>query len=481
MTIINVPRYAAAHGGNKMYIIDFNKPVHVHFMGIGGISMSGLAKLLLSRHFTVSGSDPNPSALTDELKSLGADVKIGQCAENITDTIDVVVYTNAISPDNPELLEVQRRNIPLLTRGELMGQVMKLFPHSIGIAGTHGKTTTTSLLSMFFLDAGTDPTISVGGVVPEIGGNFRVGHGEDFIVESCEYKNSFLSFFPTDEIILNIEADHLDFFKDLDDIRCSFRRFAKLVPEGGLVLVNSEIEDLSGLFKGIQGLKTYGVCKNGENADAFDYAAANVTYDDKGCGSFDYCENGKVIGRVSLGLVGSHNVSNAVPAIAMAMRYGIPFSTVQEAAKRFTGTKRRFEYKGTLGGIDIYDDYAHHPTEIKATLTAAKNTGHKRIITVFQPHTYSRTKALLDGFADALSLSDVVVLAKIYAAREKDTGEVSSEDIKNLLAKKGKEAYYFSGFDEIENFLLQFSTQGDMLITMGAGDVVNIGDMLLGH
>ncbi|MCQ2537300.1 MAG: UDP-N-acetylmuramate--L-alanine ligase [Lachnospiraceae bacterium] len=465
-----------------MYNIDFNKPIHVHFIGIGGISMSALAKLLLSKGFKVTGSDRQKSAITEDLEADGAEIMLGQRAANITDDIDVVIYTAAVHEDNEELMAVRQHNIPALTRAELMGQVMKQYPAAVGISGTHGKTTTTGMLSVMLMDANMDPTVSIGGILPEIGSQFRIGEGKHFVVESCEYTNSFLSFFPTDAIILNIEADHLDFFKDLDDIRNSFAGFGKLVPSEGLLIVNSEIDKADELFKGCgASIKTYGLCENGEAADSYNYAAADISYDDQGRGIYNFYEDGRLLGEIRLGVVGRHNISNSLPAIAMALKYGVPFETVQKSVCRYNGTKRRFEYKGSLGEIDIYDDYAHHPTEIAATLTAAKNGKHKRVITVFQPHTYSRTKALLNGFAEALSLSDVVVLADIYAAREINTGEVSSADIMALLKEKGNEVYHFHSFDEIENFLLEFATSGDMLITMGAGDVVNIGDSLLGR
>ena len=464
-----------------MYQIDFNKPVCVHFLGIGGISMSGLAKLLLIKGFNVSGSDDNDSPLVEELKRMGAHINLGLKAENITDDIDVTVYTGSIHPDNPELKESRRRGIPELTRGQLMGELMKNFPHAVCISGTDGKTTTTALLSMMLLDADYDPTISVGGIIPKINSNFRTGNSSYFVVESCEYTNSFLDFFPTDAIVLNIREDHLDFFKDLDDIRKSFRRFAALVPSGGLVVVNGEIEDHGSLFKGLDAsVKTYGLSEDGSISPAsFDYVAANISYDSKGRGDYDLYEEGRLLGHVSLGLVGRHNVSNSLAAIAIARKYGVPFSSMLKTLKEFTGTKRRFEYKGSFKGAELYDDYAHNPDEIRATLTAAKNYAHKRLITVFQPHTYSRTKALLPQFVEALSMSDVIVMADIYAAREADDGSISSETVKDLLVKNGKEAYYFSSFKEIENFLSDFSSTGDLLITMGAGDVVNIGDSLL--
>ncbi len=463
-----------------MYQIDFKKPVHAHFLGIGGISMSGLAKLLLSNGFTVSGSDDNPSVLTEELKKKGAVINIGLRAENITDDIDVVIYTAAIHPENPEFAEAKKRNIPFLSRGGLMGEIMKNFPHAVGVSGTDGKTTTTSLLSLMLLDAGLDPSISVGGIIPEINSNFRIGGPDYFVVESCEYTNSFLEFFPTDAIILNIREDHLDFFKDLEDIRHSFARFAGLVPEGGITVVNGEIENCRELFKDLKStMITYGLAENGEEPSSYDYTAANITYDGKGRGTYDLYEKGELLARVTLGLTGRHNVSNSLAAIAVARRYGVSVSSMLKTLKSFSGTKRRFEYKGNFKGAELYDDYAHNPDEIRASLTTAKQFDAKRVVTVFQPHTYSRTRDLLPQFVEALSLSDVVVMADIYAAREIDDGTVSSKMIKDLLVKNGKEAYYFSSFDEIEKFLSVFSSTGDLLITMGAGNIVNVGDELL--
>ena len=467
-----------------MYQIDFNKPVHIHFIGIGGISMSALARLLASRGFTISGSDWHESELTKELEALGIRVAIGQRAENISAAIDLVVYTAAVHEDNEELRAAKTLNIPLMPRSVLLGQIMKQYPHSVGIAGTHGKTTTTSILSALLLAGEKDPTIAVGGVLDLIGGNLRIGASDYFVAEACEYTNTFLSLYPTDVIVLNVEEDHLDFFKDIHDIRASFAKYVNLVPADGTAYVNAEIDDYATLFAGAScQVASYGILDGNTNVNSpsspYTYAAANVIYDNHGCGSFDFIAEGKFLGRVQMGLIGRHNVSNALPAIALALKYGVSMETVIAALPSFTGTRRRFEYKGTLGGIRIYDDYAHHPTEIRATLSSA-HCGQKRTVTVFQPHTYTRTKALLPEFAEALSLSDVVVLAKIYAARETDTLGVSSQTLADEISKKGKEVYYFDTFDEIENFLLQFCSDGDLLITMGAGDIVNVGENLLG-
>jgi len=467
-----------------MYQIDFNNPVRIHFIGIGGISMSGLARLLASRGFTVSGSDWHESDLTKELEAQGIRVDIGQRAENITKDIDLVVYTAAVHSDNEEFCAAQAMNLPLMPRSVLLGQIMKQYPHSVGIAGTHGKTTTTSILSVLLLAGELDPTITVGGVLDVIGGNLRIGSSDYFVAEACEYTNTFLSLYPTDVIILNIEEDHLDFFKDINDIRASFAKYAELVPDHGTAYVNGEIEEYASLFAGAScQVASYGILEGEtslENLSSpYTYAAANVIYDSHGCGSFDFIAEGKFLGRVQMGLIGRHNVSNALPAIALALKYGVSMEAITDALPSFTGTRRRFEYKGTLGGITIYDDYAHHPTEIKATLSSAK-CGQKRTVTVFQPHTYTRTKALLPEFAESLALSDVVVMAKIYAARETDTLGVSSQTLADEIAKKGKEVYCFDTFDEIENFLLQFCEDGDLLITMGAGDIVKVGENLLG-
>ena len=463
-----------------MYKFDLNTPAHIHFIGIGGISMSGLALLLLSKGFKISGSDEASNEITENLASHGAIISKGHFKKNITDDLDAVIYTGAISENNPEIVAAKENQIPLITRGVLMGMIMKHYRHAVGISGTDGKTTTTSLLSMMLENACFNPTISVGGIIPALNTNFKIGSEDYFVVESCEYTNSFLDFSPTDIIILNIREDHLDFFKDIDDIRNSFKKFSCLVPGTGLAVINSEIPDYTELFKDAKcHIKTYGLIENeSSRVSDFNAAAANITYDECGRGSYDLYFNGKFMGRITLNLIGRHNVSNSLAAILMALNYDVPFSVIKETCAAFSGAKRRFEPKGTFNTVPVIDDYAHNPSEIKATLTGAR-AYNKRIVTVFQPHTYSRTKAFLHEFADALSLSDVVVLADIYAAREIDDGTVSSVSIYDLLKQKGKEVYYFSTFKKIENFLSAFLINNDMLITMGAGNVVNVGEELL--
>lgn len=457
-----------------MYQINFDSPVHVHFIGIGGISMSGLAEVLLQEGFTISGSDSQRSELTRHLEEKGATVFYGQTADNIKPGIDVVVYTAAIHPDNAEFAAARSAGIPMLTRAELLGEIMRNYKTAIAVAGTHGKTTTTSMISMILLEAQADPTISVGGILPEIGGNIRVGRSDLFLIEACEYTNSFLSFFPTVDVILNIEEDHLDFFKDLADIRHSFHRFAELLPAHGLLVMNGDIKNIDEITDSVDAdLVTYKV--SGEA----DYTASDITYDRQGCASFTLVHKGTPVGPVELHVPGIHNVSNALAALATTMELGFDFKTASEGLAMFHGTDRRFQYKGEVNGVTIIDDYAHHPSEIRATLKAAANYPHREIWCVFQPHTYTRTRAFMHEFAEALSLADHVVLAEIYPARETDNLGISSRTLQAELHKIGKDCDYFSTFEEIEEFLLKNCMHGDLLITMGAGDVLKIGENLL--
>ena len=458
-----------------MYQIDFHKPEAVHFIGIGGISMSGLAEILADEGFTVSGSDSRESELTDHLAAKGIRVACGQRAENITDGIDVVVYTAAVHPDNPEFMAAKEKGLPMLSRAELLGQMMKNYKNAVAVSGTHGKTTTTSMITEVLLAADTDPTISVGGILNSIGGNIRVGGPELFVTEACEYTNSFLSFFPTMEVILNVEADHLDFFKDLDDIRHSFRLFAEKLTKEGVLIINSDITDWTELADGLPcRVVTFG------KAAGSRYAAMNVQYDEMARPTYDLYDNGELVDTISLGVAGEHNVYNSLAAIAVCRELGISVGMIKKGLLKFTGTNRRFEKKGELGGVTIIDDYAHHPQEIKATLSTAVNYPHKKLWVVFQPHTYTRTKAFLDEFAESLSMADEVILADIYAARETDNLGVSSMDIARKIEDLGGKAHYIPSFDEIETFILENCIHGDLLITMGAGDIVKVGEKLLG-
>ena len=490
-----------------MYQLDFQKPVHIHFIGIGGISMSGLAEILLDRGFMISGSDREETLLTKQLCAKGARISYPQSADNLTGSEDLVVYTAAIHPDNPEYAKAVQLGIPLLSRAELLGQMMQNYDFAIAVSGTHGKTTTTSMLAHILLAADTDPTVSVGGMLPVIGGKIRNGGERYFLTEACEYTNSFLSFFPTVGIILNVEEDHLDFFEDLADIRNSFRKFAALLPPEGALVLNADIEDPAFFFEGLDcNLLTFSIHNPGQQtseaakatqpqsgeaakaAQSFtgaqtgpvaDYTAADLVFDEFALPTFTALYKGEPVGSFSLKIPGEHNVSNALAAIAAARFLGIDVEAIREGLSAFTGTDRRFQYKGRLGGAVLIDDYAHHPTEIRASLTTAGNYPHKRIRCIFQPHTYSRTAAFLDDFAGALSLADEVILAEIYAARETNTFGISSADLAEKIRSLGVPCSFYPTFAEIEEKILSDCVEGDLILTMGAGNVFEIGDHLL--
>lgn len=458
-----------------MYKINFKEPIHVHFIGIGGISMSGLAEILLEENFTISGSDSKESELTKHLEEMGVTVFYGQKASNITSGINLVVYTAAIREDNPEFLRARELGLPIISRAELLGQIMDNYQNSIAVAGTHGKTTTTSMISQILLSAKCDPTITVGGILQAIGGNLRVGKSDVFISEACEYTNSFLHFYPKYSVILNVEAEHLDFFKDIHEIRRSFHQFAANTRADGAIIINGDIPDYRELTDGLAPqVISFGLSEH------CDFYPKNVTFDEKACATFTAMHHDEEVMTVTLNVPGMHNVSNALAAIALALDLNLSKEIIRDGLLAFGGANRRFQYKGCVDGVTIIDDYAHHPTEIRATLTAAANYPHKRLILAFQPHTYSRTKAFLDDFADVLSMADIVVLADIYAAREKNTYGISSKDILAKLKERQTDCYYFPSFEEIEKFLLKNCMNGDLLITMGAGDIVNVGEHLLG-
>ena len=460
-----------------MYQIDFGRPGNVHFIGIGGISMSGLAEILLTEGFAVSGSDRTRSDLTVYLASHGAEVHIGHRAENIRRDLDLVVYTAAIHEDNPEYQQTLAYGIPLMSRADLLGQIMTHYGEAVCVSGTHGKTTTTGMIATTLMACGADPTISIGGVLPGMSGsgNIRVGAREQFICEACEYTNSFLSFFPTTAVILNVAEDHLDFFKDIQEIRQSFRRFAELVPEGGLLVVNRDIDDVGYFTQGLPcRVLTYSVTDA-----AADLTAEDVTFDDTMCGSYELIRNGRCEGRVVLRAPGMHNVSNSLAAMAVCLDLGLTFEQAAAGLQTFTGAKRRFERKGTVHGVEIIDDYAHHPDEIAATLAMANGIKKGKLRLIFQSHTYTRTAALFDEFVEALAAADEVIVAPIYAAREKNTIGISAGQLADALGAKGKKAVYLESFGEIGDYILTHAEPGDMVLTMGAGDIYLVGESLL--
>lgn len=458
-----------------MYQINFNEPIHVHFIGIGGISMSGLAEILLKENFTITGSDAKGSEIVDNLMDMGARINIGQCAENITDDIDLVVYTAAVHADNPEFAACEAKKIPMLTRAQLLGQMMNNYKYSVAVAGTHGKTTTTSMLSQILLEADVDPTISVGGILDSIGGNVRVGKSDYFVTEACEYTNSYHAFFPYISIILNVDADHLDFFSGIEEIIESFHTFAENLPDSGTLVVNGDMDCLAQVTRDLRcNIVTFGM------TDTSQYYPADIVADEKGHMNYTLMIDRAAKERIHLNIGGIHNIMNSLSTIAVADILGIDREYVIAGLSCFGGAHRRFELKGHLGDVTIIDDYAHHPTEIKATLTTASHTPHNELWVVFQPHTYTRTKALFEEFAEALKGFDHVILVDIYAARETDTGLVHAKDLAERIREYGTDTKYFSSFTAVENYLLKNCKKNDLLITMGAGDVNLIGEELLG-
>ncbi len=449
---------------------------HIHMIGIGGTSMSGIATILKKWGFYVTGSDANQSELVDKLIENNIPVIIGHDLENIK-RANLVVYSAAIPEDDVEMLEAKRLGIQTMERSTFLGLITKAYKNTICVSGTHGKTTTTSMLSVCFLEAKKDPTIQVGAILKQIGGNYRVGNSDCFILESCEYVESFLKFHPRTEVILNIDNDHLDYFKDLDHIKNAFVKFVKLLPEEGLLVVNADDENCASLYKNTTAkIVTFGI-----NNEKCNFVARNISYDNNGFPLFDVYRNNTFYKSIKLSVPGLHNVYNALACIATCHEYGIEKETIKTALAKYTGAHRRFELVGETNGAYVYDDYGHHPTEIKAVYDAMKKKKYNRSWVVFQPHTYSRTKNLLADFAQVLSGFDNIIITDIYAAREKNTLGISSTDLVNQINinRIGKKAIYMSDFNEIAKYIRDRVMPNDIVLTIGAGTVTNIGPMIV--
>ncbi len=449
---------------------------HIHMIGIGGTSMSGIATILKKWGFYVTGSDANQSELVDKLIENNIPVIIGHDLENIK-RANLVVYSAAIPEDDVEMLEAKRLGIQTMERSTFLGLITKAYKNTICVSGTHGKTTTTSMLSVCFLEAKKDPTIQVGAILKQIGGNYRVGNSDCFILESCEYVESFLKFHPRTEVILNIDNDHLDYFKDLDHIKNAFVKFVKLLPEEGLLVVNADDENCASLYKNTTAkIVTFGI-----NNEKCNFVARNIAYDNNGFPLFDVYRNNTFYKSIKLSVPGLHNVYNALACIATCHEYGIEKETIKTALAKYTGAHRRFELVGETNGAYVYDDYGHHPTEIKAVYDAMKKKKYNRSWVVFQPHTYSRTKNLLTDFAQVLSGFDNIIVTDIYAAREKNTLGISSTDLVNQINinRIGKKAIYMSDFNEIAKYIRDRVMPNDIVLTIGAGTVTNIGPMIV--
>ncbi len=439
---------------------------YVHFIGIGGISMSALAHIMLVQGNKVSGSDRSESPIVNILKKDGAEIFIGQSAENIKNP-DLVVYTAAIADDNPELCEARNKGIKTMERAEFLGEMMLSYNFPISISGTHGKTTTTSMLSNVLLEADEEPTILVGGEFDKIGGNYYIGNKKYLIFEGCEYVDSFLHFNPFGALILNIEEDHLDYFSGIEQIKSSFNKFMRLLPKEGFVVANCDEKNVMDSLDGVQ----CEIIKYGKNGD---FSAENIKYDINGHGMFDVYKKGEKMAQIHLSIGGKHNVSNALAVFAAAERMGIRVDTIVKGIEGYCGTKRRFEYKGEINGAKVFDDYAHHPTEISATFDTASKMEHNKLWVVFQPHTYSRTNALKNDFVKALSNFDNVIVTDIYAAREKNTIGICASCISDEI----ENARYIPDFAEISEHLKNNVQKGDIIITMGAGTVTDISKFL---
>ena len=448
---------------------------HIHMIGIGGVSMSGIAEILKHWGFVVTGSDVSTSEITEKLIKNHIPVTIGHNLEEVEKS-DLIVYSAAIKKDDVELVRAKQLNIPVIERGTFLGKLTKAFKNTICVSGTHGKTTTTSMISMCFLEACKDPSIQVGAYLKAIDGNYRVGSSEYFIIEACEYVESYLKLFPKTEVILNIDNDHLDYFGNLENIIKSFSTYIRLIPEDGLLVINGDDKNCFGLGKNTRAkIVSYGI----ENQNA-NFVARNIVFNNNGFPTFDVYYNNTFYKTISLSVPGKHNILNALACIATCHEYGIEKEDIKNALQKYTGAHRRFEYKGSFNGINVYDDYGHHPTEVKATSNALKQKQYHESWVIFQPHTYSRTKKLLNDFANALIEFDHIIITDIYAARETNTYDISSQDLVDRINEMSKDkAVYIPDFDEIVKYVKDHTNPEDVVITLGAGTVTNIGPMLV--
>ena len=446
----------------------------VHMIGIGGVSMSGIAEILTNFGIEVTGSNNVESEATKKLENAGIKVFIGHDSNNVLDP-DIVVYSAAIKQDNPEIIAAKEKNIPIIERADFLGELTRCYKDTITVAGTHGKSTTTSMVSLCFLEALKDPSIQVGADIRNIKGNYKVGNSEYFIIEACEYVESFLKFSPKSEIILNIDNDHLDYFKNFENIKNAFIKYVKLLPDDGLLVVNGDDSNCLELTKYTNATcRSYGI--SNKNTDFF---AVNIVFDNDGFPEFDVYSQANFYGRIKLSIPGMHNVLNSLATIALCDYYGIEFETIKNALSKFTGAIRRFEFKGKINNASIYDDYGHHPTEIIATAKALMNKKYNKSWVIFQPHTYSRTKNLMDDFAKALLNFDNIIVLDIYAAREKNTYGITSKDLVDKICSLGKPAKYIPDFNECVKYLKENVKENDIILTQGAGTVTEIGPMLI--
>ncbi len=457
-----------------MNIRDY-KGQRVHMVGVGGSSMSGLASLLQSEGYLVSGSDRTRSHKTDHLEEQGVKILIGHAPENVHGA-NLLIYSAAISPDNPERREARRLGIPEMERCDLIGQLMRGYPFAVGVSGTHGKTTTTSMLAQVFVACGADPTVHIGGELDYIGGSTRRGSGGDFLLEACEFHRSFLHFFPTVAVILNIDEDHLDCYRDLDDIESAFLEYARLLPaDGHVVGWGDDPRVLRVMRNSSRNFLSYGLGPDNR------LRAENVTYDEHGRARFRAFLDGTLLGEFFLGVAGEANMLDALAVIAVAQLRGLEMSKVAQALREFRGAHRRNELTSVTDGVRVFTDYGHNPAEIKNALWIASKQPHDRLIAVWQPHTYSRTKALFEGFLSTFDLADIVLVTDICAAREQDPGDISSQMLIGPLREHGVNAILTPTFDDAETWLRAHWRAGDVVITHGCGDIDLLNEQIALH
>ena len=455
--------------------MDFTQYKRVHCLGIGGIGLSAVAEILLDRGYIVSGTDINPSKVTRHLECLGIKVFTSHEPENV-ENVDAIVYSAAVSDENPEVIRARQLGLPMFSRAEVLGMLMDDYKNSVAICGTHGKTTVTSMTSLILRNAQYKPTILVGGNLPQINGNVEIGGTEYFVTEACEYMDSFLQLRPSIGVILNIDSDHLDYFKDMDHIVKSFGAFVERIPPHGIIIAFGDNPFVRSILKGHDNKITYGY------SESNDYYAENIQFNENGFPVFDICHEGERVAEISLNVPGEHNVLNAMAAFVTASYLGVGTDVIASTLREYSGANRRFDFIGTTDkGVRVIDDYAHHPTEIMATLAAARNVKHNKLWLIFQPHTYTRTKALFNEFTNAFGDADVVILTDIYAAREKDVYNISSYKLMTAMKAKhpDKPVYYVKDFEDIVKYIEKFAGKDDIVMTMGAGDVYKVGDMLL--
>ncbi len=445
----------------------------IHLLGIGGVSMSAIAETLHSWGHIVTGSDLKSSSITDKLIDDGINITIGHGLDDCKKA-DLVIYSAAIKQSDPEMICAKENNIPTIIRGEFVGILTKLYEHTICIAGTHGKTTVTSMISSCFMHAKKEPTIQVGAYFKEIDGNYKIDSKDYFILESCEYNGSFLNFHPDSAVILNIDNDHLDYYKNFENVIKAFHKFASITNPNGIIVTNMDDPNCKIIKEQLDNVLLYSL----ENDEA-DFVAKNIRFDEDGFGHFDVYKNKNLLSHIDLSITGKHNISNALACIALCDFYKIDIAVIRDSLAKFGGAERRQEYKGTFNGVKVYDDYGHHPTEIKATADAINCKQFNQSWVIFQSHTFSRTKEHLQNFAKVLTEFDNIIIAKIYPARETDDLGISGQSIVDEIKSRGKDAIYIPEFEDIANYIKEHAKPGDLVLTLGAGNVNQIADLLL--